>query len=231
MTEIKSWAFWRPVEYVDMLLFIFIGIAAIIGKDKIEEKVAQQLKVSLAFALAIATLAQTFGHVSGAHLNPAVTLGLLVSCQISTLRCVCYILVKSQSLKLIVIQNKPLQSNFTLRTAAVVHVLQLNKVTVGQGFTFEFLATLQLVLLGLGHFAAISFTGCGIYPARSFGPALLWFQVTRRDVLLNGPQDVAIMEISCLAVSQECPPSIDAHGPSHIPLYGLCSSHPGLIIE
>uniref|UniRef100_A0A3Q3X0T8 Uncharacterized protein n=1 Tax=Mola mola TaxID=94237 RepID=A0A3Q3X0T8_MOLML len=194
MTEIKSWAFWRPVEYVDMLLFIFIGIAAIIGKDKIEEKVAQQLKVSLAFALAIATLAQTFGHVSGAHLNPAVTLGLLVSCQISTLRCVCYILA---------------------RGAAVVHVLQLNKVTVGQGFTFEFLATLQLVLLGLGHFAAISFTGCGIYPARSFGPALIRSEMenhwvisadtpliynlplvpqtrnfsTRRDVLLNGPQD------------------------------------------
>lgn len=79
-----------------MLLFIFIGIAAIIGKDKdkIEAKVAQQLKVSLAFTLAIATPGQTFGHVSEAHLNPAGTLGLLVSCQISTLGCVCYILAR-----------------------------------------------------------------------------------------------------------------------------------------
>lgn len=34
-------------------------------------------------------------------------------------------------------------------------------------------------------------------------------------------QDVAIMEISCLAVSQECPFSVYAHGPSHIPFYSL----------
>lgn len=99
MKEIKSWAFWRAVaaEFVGMFLFIFIGIAAIIGKDKNKvekEDVAQELKVSLAFALAIATLAQSLGHISGAHLNPAVTLGLLVSCQISALRCVCYILAQ-----------------------------------------------------------------------------------------------------------------------------------------
>lgn len=99
MTEIKSWAFWRAVaaEFVGMFLFIFIGISAIIGKDEIGVpvgKVAQELKVSLAFALAIATLAQSLGHISGAHLNPAVTLGLLVSCQISVLRCVCYILAQ-----------------------------------------------------------------------------------------------------------------------------------------
>lgn len=99
MTEIKSWAFWRAVaaEFVGMFLFIFIGISAIIGKDEIGVpvgKVAQELKVSLAFALAIATLAQSLGHISGAHLNPAVTLGLLVSCQISVLRCVSYILAQ-----------------------------------------------------------------------------------------------------------------------------------------
>lgn len=99
MTEIKRWAFWRAVaaEFVGMLLFIFIGISAIIGKDTNGfpgEGVAQELKVSLAFALAIATLAQSLGHISGAHLNPAVTLGLLVSCQISALRCVCYILAQ-----------------------------------------------------------------------------------------------------------------------------------------
>lgn len=99
MTEIRSWAFWRAVtaEFVGMFLFIFVGISAIVGKDVNSfagEGVAQELKVSLAFALAIATLAQSLGHISGAHLNPAVTLGLLVSCQISALRCVCYILAQ-----------------------------------------------------------------------------------------------------------------------------------------
>lgn len=84
-------------EFVGMFLFIFIGISAIIGKNEkgvVGEGVAQELKVSLAFALAIATLAQSLGHISGAHLNPAVTVGLLVSCQISVLRCVFYILAQ-----------------------------------------------------------------------------------------------------------------------------------------
>lgn len=99
MTEIKSWEFWRAVaaEFVGMLLFIFIGLSAIIGKNQngvSGENVAQELKVSLAFALAIATLVQSLGHISGAHLNPAVSLGLLTSCQISAFRCVCYILAQ-----------------------------------------------------------------------------------------------------------------------------------------
>lgn len=99
MTEIKRGSFWRAVaaEFVGMLLFIFIGLSAVVGKDKQGvpgEHIAQEVKVSLAFALAIATLAQSLGHISGAHLNPAVTLGLLVSCQISLLRCICYILAQ-----------------------------------------------------------------------------------------------------------------------------------------
>lgn len=50
--------------------------------------------MSLAFGLSIATLAQSVGHISGAHLNPAVTLGLLLSCQISVLRAIMYIIAQ-----------------------------------------------------------------------------------------------------------------------------------------
>lgn len=94
MAEVKSWGFWRAVaaEFIGMLLFIFVCIAAITGGNG--KGVVQEIKVTLAFTLAIATLAQTLGHVSGAHLNPAVTLGLLVSSQISAVRSVCYILAQ-----------------------------------------------------------------------------------------------------------------------------------------
>lgn len=75
-----------------MFVFIVLALTAIIGHPSSD--IPQEIKVSLAFALAIATLAQGLGHISGAHLNPAVTLGLLVSSQISFLRCVCYILAQ-----------------------------------------------------------------------------------------------------------------------------------------
>lgn len=96
MAEFRCWSFWRAVlaEFVGMLLFIVFGLSAIVGNAGSLEVLSQEIKVSLAFALAIATLAQSLGHISGAHLNPAVTLGLLVSCRISILRCICYILAQ-----------------------------------------------------------------------------------------------------------------------------------------
>uniref|UniRef100_H2UCK5 Aquaporin 1a (Colton blood group), tandem duplicate 2 n=1 Tax=Takifugu rubripes TaxID=31033 RepID=H2UCK5_TAKRU len=190
MAEIKRWTFWRAVlaEFLGMLLFIFFALCAIIGKDG---------------SSAIATLAQTFGHISGAHLNPAVTLGLLVSCQISVLRCVCYILAQMLG----AVTASAIVNTFGANTPLGVNAL--NKVTPAQGFAIEFFATLQLVLcviavtdkrrndiqgsaplaiglsVGLGHLAAISFTGCGINPARSFGPAVIRGKMANHWVIIR----------------------------------------------
>lgn len=95
MREFKSKAFWRAVlaELVGMTLFIFLSISAAIGNTN-NTSPDQEVKVSLTFGLAIATLAQSLGHISGAHLNPAVTLGMLASCQISVFKAVMYIVAQ-----------------------------------------------------------------------------------------------------------------------------------------
>lgn len=80
-------------ELVGMTLFIFLSITAAVGNSN-NDKPDQEVKVALAFGLAIATLAQSLGHISGAHLNPAVTLGMLASCQISFLKAVMYIVAQ-----------------------------------------------------------------------------------------------------------------------------------------
>uniref|UniRef100_A0A8C6T614 Aquaporin 1a (Colton blood group), tandem duplicate 2 n=1 Tax=Neogobius melanostomus TaxID=47308 RepID=A0A8C6T614_9GOBI len=194
MRELKSWPFWRAVaaEFIGMLLFIVFGIASAIGSPG---NAAQEVKVSLAFGLAIATLVQTLGHVSGAHLNPAVSIGLLVSCQISLFRFLCYTVA---------------QMFDSLAMCCVWHS-SLTGVSAGQGFAIEFFATLQLVLcviavtdkrrtdvqgsaplaiglsVTLGHLVAISYTGCGINPARSFGPAIIRSQMANHWVYWLGP--------------------------------------------
>lgn len=49
------------------------------------------LGVSLAFGLTVLTIAYSFGHVSGAHLNPAVTIGLYVGGRVDAKEIVPYI--------------------------------------------------------------------------------------------------------------------------------------------
>uniref|UniRef100_A0A8C6T4X1 Aquaporin 1a (Colton blood group), tandem duplicate 2 n=1 Tax=Neogobius melanostomus TaxID=47308 RepID=A0A8C6T4X1_9GOBI len=196
MRELKSWPFWRAVaaEFIGMLLFIVFGIASAIGSPG---NAAQEVKVSLAFGLAIATLVQTLGHVSGAHLNPAVSIGLLVSCQISLFRFLCYTVAQ--------------MLGAVAASALHFNTYFLTGVSAGQGFAIEFFATLQLVLcviavtdkrrtdvqgsaplaiglsVTLGHLVAISYTGCGINPARSFGPAIIRSQMANHWVYWLGP--------------------------------------------
>lgn len=95
MLEIKTWAFWRAVlaESLGMIIFVFVGLSAAIG-DRNNSYPDQEIKVAFAFGLAVATLAQCIGHISGAHLNPAITLGLLASCQMSVLRAFFYMIAQ-----------------------------------------------------------------------------------------------------------------------------------------
>lgn len=127
MREFKSKDFWRAVlaEMVGMTLFIFLSLSAAIGNTH-NTNPDQEVKVSLAFGLAIATLAQSLGHISGAHLNPAVTLGMLASCQISLFKAVMYIVAQMLGSALasgIVFGTRPSDSNSLGLNSVSYHVI------------------------------------------------------------------------------------------------------------
>ncbi|XP_036377105.1 aquaporin FA-CHIP-like [Megalops cyprinoides] len=207
--ELKSKAFWRAVlaELLGMTLFIFLSISAAIG-NKNNSNPDQEVKVALTFGLAIATLAQTLGHISGAHLNPAVTLGMLASCQISVLKAIMYIIVQMLGAAVAsgIVHGVRPGNTSALGVNSVSDTL-----SPSQGIGIELLATFQLVLcviattdkrrrdvtgsgplaiglsVCLGHLAAISYTGCGINPARSFGPAVILNNFENHWVYWVGP--------------------------------------------
>uniref|UniRef100_A0A9L0SFU4 Aquaporin-1 n=1 Tax=Equus caballus TaxID=9796 RepID=A0A9L0SFU4_HORSE len=202
-SEFKTKLFWRAVvaEFLAMILFVFISIGSALGfqypvKSNQTAGAAQDnVKVSLAFGLSIATLAQSVGHISGAHLNPAVTLGLLLSCQISILRALMYII--AQCVGAIVATAILSGITSSLPDNSLGRNELASGVNSGQGLGIEIIGTLQLVLcvlattdrrrrdlggsaplaigfsVALGHLLAIDYTGCGINPARSFGSSVI----------------------------------------------------------
>ncbi|MCP5085980.1 MAG: aquaporin [Rhodobacteraceae bacterium] len=74
-------------EFIGTFTLIFIGAGAgALG--------AGLVGVAFAHGLVILTFAYAYGHISGAHFNPAVTVGLWVGKQIDTANAVAYIVVQ-----------------------------------------------------------------------------------------------------------------------------------------
>ena len=78
-------------EFLATLIFVFFGLGSAL---KWPSALPSVLQISLAFGLAIGTMAQALGPVSGGHMNPAITLALLVGNQISLLRAVFYVVAQ-----------------------------------------------------------------------------------------------------------------------------------------
>lgn len=91
--EILTLGFARAifVEFLSTLIFVFIGLGSAL---KWPSALPSILQIALAFGLAIATMVQAFGHISGAHINPAVTIAFFVGNQISILRTIFYVIAQ-----------------------------------------------------------------------------------------------------------------------------------------
>ncbi|XP_075301823.1 lens fiber major intrinsic protein [Opisthocomus hoazin] len=208
MRELRSSSFWRAVlaEFLGSLLYALLGLGASLrfapGPPSI-------LGAALAFGLAQATLVQVLGHVSGGHVNPAVTLAFLLASQLSVARALGYLLAQLLG----ALAGAGVLYGVT--PAPVRGTLGLNAlhpgVGPGQATVLELLLTAQFVLcvlasfddrhdgrpgsaalpvglsLALGHIFGIHYTGAGMNPARSFAPAVITRNFTNHWVFWAGP--------------------------------------------
>lgn len=86
--EIATIAFWRAViaECLASLLHVLFGCLATLTCPGYVDASARTLLISLCFGLTVATLVQCFQHISGAHLNPVVSLVQALTCKVTPLR-------------------------------------------------------------------------------------------------------------------------------------------------
>ncbi|NXE98638.1 AQP2 protein, partial [Menura novaehollandiae] len=205
MWELRSIAFTRAVfaEFLATLVFILLGLGSALSWPS--APAPSTLQVALAFGLAIGTLVQALGHVSGAHLNPAVTLACVLGSRLSLLRALFYVVAQLLGGVVgaaILHQVTPEDS----REGLAVNKLH-NETTPGQAVTVELFLTFQLVLcvfastderrqdplgspalsiglsVAVGHLLGVKLILCFLLPGRNPSP----WNAPRRSRLLLTP--------------------------------------------
>ncbi len=181
-------------EAVGTFALIFIGAGSIIANQLSGGKVGV-VGIALAHGLAIATMVAATGHLSGGHLNPAVTGGFMVTRRLPVGVGVAYILAQLAGAS---VGGLLLTAAFPegARRAVYLGTPTLDPtVTAGVGIVVEAILTFLLVFVifsvavdsrGAGSSAWLAIglviamdilaggalTGAAMNPARAFGPAL-----------------------------------------------------------
>lgn len=160
------------------------------------------LGVSLAFGLTVVTMAYAIGHISGCHLNPAVTVGLWIGGRIPFSDVVPYVIVQvigAIIAAFVILQIASGQPGFELAANGLAvngyEALSPGGYSLTAGLIAEIVLTFGFLFVILGatdpraptalaplaigltlaliHLICIPITNTSVNPARSTGPALL----------------------------------------------------------
>ncbi|KAL2104111.1 hypothetical protein ACEWY4_000979 [Coilia grayii] len=208
MWEFRSMSFWRAVfaEFYGTMFFVFFGLGAALRWTSGPHYV---LHNAFCFGMAAATLIQSIGHISGGHINPAVTFAYLIGSQMSMFRAFFYMCAQCLG----AVAGAAVLYGVTphnMRGNMALNMLQPG-MGLGMACTMEVFLTMQLVIcvfavtderrngrmgsaamaIGfsvlMGHLLGMYYTGCGMNPARSFAPAVMAWNFMNHWVYWVGP--------------------------------------------
>lgn len=186
MNSIKKYV----AEFIGTFVLVLFacGTAAVVGCQT-QSIDSAYILTALAFGLVIVAMAYSIGNISGCHINPAVSIAMLVSKKLSVKDFVGYVVAQflgaiagAATLMAFIGTEKGLGANGLFEGDIVkslgieiiltfVFVITILGVTskVENGAVAGVVIGLTLTLV---HIFGIYFTGTSVNPARSFGPAL-----------------------------------------------------------
>ena len=210
-------------EVVGTMLLVLFGCGTAVAANKYVGTVFGQnalglafnmVLIALAFGLILMAIAYTIGKVSGGHVNPAVSVAMLIDGRITLFECFYYILAQilgaflgSALLGFLMGSFDALGTNGYEAASA----LGATVVTMPVALVLEIVLTFIFVLvvltvsadsenkssglviglaLAVVHIFGLPFTGTSVNPARSIGPAVL---TTAKDTLARTQLPVFII--------------------------------------
>ena len=175
-------------EFVGTLVLVLVGCGVAVVTN------ADIVATSLAFGLVIVSMAYSIGNVSGCHINPAVSLSMLMTKKISVKEFVFYVIAQIIGAILAAAVLGVLLSSFKSLGANTYGAEGQLATNVGIALLVEVILTFIFITAILGvtskkentavagivigltltlvHLLGISFTGTSVNPARSLGPAI-----------------------------------------------------------
>lgn len=206
-TDLKKYL----AELIGTFALVFCGTGAIIVNEQTDGSLGL-LGISLAFGITISAMIYVFGNISGAHINPAVTIALTTGKQFPIKTAIPYILAQTLGAFL---------------ASGLLRILFFNNETLGstlpsgdsmQSFIIEFVLTFLLMLTILGVSSKKEFTnitglliglmvtgiilfagpisGGSFNPARSLTPAIVSGNLTALWIYITAPIMGAILAVS-----------------------------------
>lgn len=190
-------------EFIGTIILVTVGCGTAVGATALTGSLGLEgsalaiaaVAIGLAFGISIIIAAYSIGNVSGAHLNPAVSLAMLIDGRMTVIDFIGYVV--AQVLGAIVAAALLVAftgSNASLGTNGYGDASAMGT-GAGVAFLIEVVLTFFFVLVILGVTAkpefsniagiviglslaaivmlGLPFTGTSVNPARSFGPALL----------------------------------------------------------
>ena len=178
-----------------VLVFFACGTAAVVGCDPAG---SGYLLTALAFGLVIVAMAYSIGNISGCHINPAVSIAMLITGKLTLVDFAGYLVAQfagaiagAAALMAFVGKESGLGANalwngniFGSLVIEIILTFVFVLAILGVTSKPEYSKVAGLVIglsLTLVHILGISFTGTSVNPARSFGPALF----VGGDALIN----------------------------------------------
>ena len=216
-------------EFIGTFSLVFAGTGAIVI-DQTTSGAVTHVGIALTFGLVVLAMIYTVGDISGAHLNPAVSLGFFAARRFPLHQAIPYIasqcsgaLAASALLRILFPQNEMLGATVSVGSAIQSFVLELILTAilmfvilgVSTGAAEKGITAGIVVgaVVGLEAMFAGPICGASMNPARSLGPALMSGHFQHLWIYLLAPAIgacVGVLGCRCVRESACCSGKISA---------------------